>query len=172
MATNYSNIFEAAAKGTVEDVKYFVERGTDVETTGDNGWTALHHAALNCHPGGGIECYAPKILEYLVSKGADVNAKTDTGLTPLHLAAMDNPRREVLTCLIDLGADLRASSATECVPPTMPRFRKMFPVRNKNNTNCEMVYYFSDTFSFTTSINRLNNSCDVFDSCSLWLYRS
>jgi len=73
--------------------------GAEVNAADSNGWSVLHHAALN------IDFYE-EILKYLVSEGADVHDKTETGLTPLHLAAMDNPRREVLECLIRLGADV------------------------------------------------------------------
>ena len=91
-----------ANNGTVEDVKYYIERGVSVNEKDHNGRPLIHYAVR----------YNPNIdvLKYLVKQGADVNAKEDNaGWTSLHYAAashVSNP--EVFKYLIDNGADVNA----------------------------------------------------------------
>jgi len=116
--TSYKDIFEAAAKGTVDDVRDFIEaKGIDINTEDDfardvrrynivctNGWTPVMLAA-------GFNSDI-KVLEYLIEKGSvDINAKIDNDLfagkggTLLQVAALYNTNAEVLKFLIDKGAD-------------------------------------------------------------------
>ena len=99
----FVDIFDAARKGTIADVRYCVEeQGADVNT--DNGkceGTPLHVAA-------GFN--SVDVLEYLISQGADVNAKSMCGCTPLHTAALWNPNVDVVQYLISMGADVNATS--------------------------------------------------------------
>ena len=84
-ATPIVDIFEAAEKGTVNDVKRFLDQGVDVNTknpavnTPLERSTPLHLAAWR---NADVE-----VTKYLVSKGADVNAKDRFGYTPLYRAA-------------------------------------------------------------------------------------
>jgi len=83
--SSYKDFFDAAKKGTVEDVRYFVEsKGVDVNVK--NGWdsTPLHYAAK----------YNPdvEVLKYLISAGADVNAENCYGWIPLDLTNMEGKR--------------------------------------------------------------------------------
>jgi len=117
--STYKDIFEAVEKGTVEDVRYFIEaKGVDVGVRDDEGYTPLHSAATK---------YEIEIVEYLISKGADVNAKsygsrieafnlTIPKVTPL-MWPLVNIGREylieediipVFQCLISRGADVDA----------------------------------------------------------------
>ena len=116
--SKYNDIFEAVEKGTVEDVKYFIEeKDVDVNVIGGvNGHTPLHLAATN---------YKVEIMEYLISEGADVNAMSDNVLpsrsvfilpksTPLIYPLVTISTRylieediiPVLQCLISRGADI------------------------------------------------------------------
>ena len=95
------DIFDAADKGNLQDVKYFIEKkGMDVNTKDNMGWTPLHHAV-----GGNCDVDFPK---YLIEKGADVNAQTKDGTTPLHIAARDNSNLDVFKYLIENGANVNA----------------------------------------------------------------
>ena len=97
----HKNVFNAAAHGTVEDVKYFMKRGVDVNAKGDAGWTPLHFAVMNDTDA--------DVMKYLIERRADVSAKDNKGRTPLHYAA-SSPiiPIEVLKYLIDNGADVNA----------------------------------------------------------------
>jgi len=77
----FRNIFTAAMKGTVQDVKYHLDNGASVRAKGTIGTTPLHEAAGNKD----IE-----VAKFLVDKGAEVNAKDNLGNTPLHDAAERN----------------------------------------------------------------------------------
>jgi ankyrin repeat protein len=134
--SNYDNIHDAAWKGTVEDVKYFVEqKGVNVNAKDNTGHTVIQFALL----GGNAE-----IVQYLVSKGADIEPHwifdaislekgsletvklfvengvsvnhRDSGMFPLLLAAGTN-NIEVAKFLISKGADINmASSMTGQTP--------------------------------------------------------
>lgn len=96
----FKDIFEAAKKGTVQDVEYFVKNGIDVNVKNKAANTPLHNAAQ----------YNPdaEVLKYLISQGANVNAKSVGDLTPLHFAAQFNSNVEVLKCLLSQKADVNA----------------------------------------------------------------
>ena len=69
----------AAGFGNKEVVKMLIEKGADVNSKTDEGWTSLHYAT-----GGNYR----EIAELLIAKGADLNAKNSNGqITPLHWAA-------------------------------------------------------------------------------------
>jgi hypothetical protein len=132
--THYKDIWEAAGKGIVQDVAYFIENGTDVNAKDSKGKTPLLCAFKDnsnlevlkylFSKGADVKAkdkdgYTPlhiaarknfnvKVLKYLVSQGADVNAKEKYGNTPLQEVARNNPNVEVLKCLVSLGADVNA----------------------------------------------------------------
>ena len=138
MASKYNNLYHAVSDGTIDDVKYFVEkkgekveegiliscgfRGTGVEvlefliSKGANvnakedytDNTALHGYARYSN---NVE-----VLEYLISKGANVNAKCSLGKTPMHEAADANPHIEILECLIAKGADVNVKDKHNSTP--------------------------------------------------------
>jgi ankyrin repeat protein len=66
----------AAREGNLEQVRYSIKRGFDINGRDDKGFTPLHHAADK-------RCI--DIIKFLVSKGADVNARNNCGNTPLSL---------------------------------------------------------------------------------------
>ena len=93
-----NDIFQAIEKGTIAEVRYFVENeGDDVNAKGEHGSTPLHKAA---------ETSTLDVIQYLVAQGANVNAQYWRH-TPLHEAAKKNSL-EVLQYLISQGADVHA----------------------------------------------------------------
>jgi len=62
----------------INGLEYVIEQGAEINAKNDEGFTALHLAAI-----GGM----PKIVKYLIEKSANVNEKDNQGQTPLHFAA-------------------------------------------------------------------------------------
>jgi len=109
---HFKGIFEAAEKGTVEDVKYFVEKkGLDVNAINFFNDSPLHFAARN---------FNIEIAKYLISQGGKLNAKSEDGMTPLHIAVMCC-NMEVVKYFISKGVDTNAQKfdwyGEGCGPP-------------------------------------------------------
>jgi len=73
------NISDAAEKGTIEDVRYFVEKKrVDVNAQDERGTTPLYYASRSNAD--------INVLKYLISQGADVNTRTKNGYSPMSVA--------------------------------------------------------------------------------------
>jgi hypothetical protein len=106
---NQINVWEAASKGNVEQVKQYLAAGGDIEArfhlpgVPGSGGTPLHIAAA----AGRVE-----VIEFLLEHGADVNAvaqDTNRG-APLHWAVFSKQLRSV-KILVAAGADITATDA-------------------------------------------------------------
>ena len=94
--SRFEDIFDAAKKGTVEDVKFFVEKkGVDVNARNNVHNTPMHHAA-------GWNSDAD-VMQYLVSQGGKVNVKNSAGNPPLYFAVSSNSAK-VVKILVSNGA--------------------------------------------------------------------
>jgi len=89
----------ACERGDGWAVEALLGCGVDCDARDGVGRTALHRAR------DGRSALA------LCASGADVDVMSDDGLTPLHVASMDG-RSEIVVCLINAGAHLRARSRT------------------------------------------------------------
>jgi len=128
----YRDIFEAAEKGSVQDVAYFVEKGTTVnEKHTVYGRTPLHYAAMNTNV---------EVLKYLFSKGANVNAIEKEGMTPLHYAAKYNSNVEVLKCFISTGVSVNTKANNKDISGMTP-----LHYAAENNSNVEVLKYLIST---------------------------
>ncbi|MDR0327081.1 MAG: ankyrin repeat domain-containing protein [Planctomycetaceae bacterium] len=107
---SFIDIFDAAERGSIEDVRYFVEeQGTDVNAI-DYHWgrSVLHFAAQK---------NAVEVFQYLVSRGADVHATDCSLYTPFHEAAWWNYGNiAVIQYLVSVGADVNAQCAYGATP--------------------------------------------------------
>lgn len=75
-----------------------VAKGVDVKAKDEDGWTALHEAAMNDNV---------DLVAWLLAKGADPNAMYTQGGTPLHLAA-HRGHKNAVAVLLNNGAKVNA----------------------------------------------------------------
>ncbi|HXD18149.1 MAG TPA: ankyrin repeat domain-containing protein [Vicinamibacterales bacterium] len=68
---------EDEKKNLLEVTRLLVERGSDVNSTGEHGWTALHGAAYK-----GVDA----VVQFLVDRGARLEVFDEYGQTPLSIA--------------------------------------------------------------------------------------
>ena len=87
-----------AAEGDINEVKYILSKGSDVESKDKWGNTPLHYAAFNGHF---------EIVEMLLEHGAQIEFKGNGNATPLNLACQKGHLR-VVEHLINKGANLEA----------------------------------------------------------------
>jgi len=76
----------AAYNGHFEVAELLIEKGAEIDTAGESGWTALMYACRMSHA---------KIAQLLIEYGASVFKKDDYQLTALMFAAMDGDLRTV-----------------------------------------------------------------------------
>jgi ankyrin repeat protein len=98
---NRTAIFYAVQNCTTEVVEAMLNMGVDVNQTDLNGETPLVQACWNAKW---------PTVELLVNRGADPSIKTNSKYTALHGAAECNAPIEILTLLIDAGAEIGAKA--------------------------------------------------------------
>ena len=123
-SSRYPNIFEAARSGSVDDMRYFLAQGVDingarpiVQTRGTSptgtpisssigGETPLYLAVINNSND------ALDVVKFLVSQGADVNRKGAANLSPLEHVLLSRSAQavEIATFLVSQGADVANGS--------------------------------------------------------------
>lgn len=122
-----------AKTGHLEVVKYFVEKGADIEAENKDGWNALELSAeaghlevvkylveertyvgeendqLDTALRSSAEEGHLEVVKYLVSKGANVKAEDGNGNTAVHFSAREG-HLDVLKYLVTQGADINATN--------------------------------------------------------------
>lgn len=91
-------LVRAAARGDVDEAAELLRTGIDPDQADDDGWTALHAAAVFNHL---------QIVRDLLHAGADVEARDKGGFTPLLNAAQANVE-VVNALLLDTGVEVDA----------------------------------------------------------------
>ena len=79
-------------------IRRFYKRGASVNAKDNDGWTALHWAALGGHEA---------VVKLLLEKGAELESKNKNGWTPLLRAARDG-HEAVVKLLLEKGAELES----------------------------------------------------------------
>jgi CHAT domain-containing protein/ankyrin repeat protein len=94
-------LYDASAKNQSDSVKYWVEKGGDVNYWFESGYGALHQAIANDNLG---------LCEFLISKGAKVNGIEGIVFPPIFTATMNGNLRSCYE-LYAKGADLNVKDA-------------------------------------------------------------
>jgi len=94
-----TTIIEASKNGHIEIVKVMIEKGLDINTLDDVGYTALSYAALN----GYLD-----VVDLLIEYGADVNVTNHWGGNALVQAAFFG-HVDIAKILIDNGANMNVT---------------------------------------------------------------
>ncbi|HEV2601989.1 MAG TPA: ankyrin repeat domain-containing protein [Candidatus Babeliales bacterium] len=103
------NIFDAIEKGRIESVKYWLDRGVDIESANALGRTPLMKAVESVDDAG------LAIVQLLLDRGANIQATDRAGLTPLLLAVEYN-RIKVVKELLARNARLDVVSKRGFTP--------------------------------------------------------
>jgi ankyrin repeat protein len=96
---SWNTLWGAAALGYANVVTRFLEKGTPVDRRDAAGRTALHYA---------VEFRQTDILCLLLTYGADPNQQDTNGATVLHRLENGSRVSDLLTALVNAGADLDA----------------------------------------------------------------
>jgi len=126
----------AAMSNCVESVKFFLEKGLDIEAKSDAGLTPLIYAVFNNE--------STEVIHFLIDKGADIEAKSDGGYTPLMFAAGSKDSTEVIQFLIDKGADINALTYDGS---------NLLHLSAGYNKNLDVVKFFIDKFDIESRDN-------------------
>ena len=93
-------LIKNAELGNLEQVKYLIEQGTDINAKDYGGNTALTESSYEGHL---------DIVKYLIENGADINTKGANGYTAL-IWSSDKGHLEVVKYLIEQGADVNVKN--------------------------------------------------------------
>jgi len=97
----------------IDSIRFFIERGADVDVVDKNHSTLLHRASYN----GNV-----KVAQLLLEHGANVNMRNEEGHTPLHrvLAGLDDDIGDyffdTIQLLLEHGADVDALDGAQSTP--------------------------------------------------------
>uniref|UniRef100_UPI001AACA070 ankyrin repeat domain-containing protein n=1 Tax=Facilibium subflavum TaxID=2219058 RepID=UPI001AACA070 len=96
------HLFDAVGKGNIEEVKYYLSNGGNVNISNKNreDTPLLHVAVFYGHR---------EIVQLLIENGADVDITNSHGTTALHLASKKG-NAEIVKLLLEAGADITAET--------------------------------------------------------------
>src|SRR5262249_2759313 len=90
-------------------VNLLLERGADIEATGNRGETALMKALEGIASESEVIVASPPIVQLLLTHGANVNARDKEGQSPLTILVSNwESQPELAQLLLDKGADIHA----------------------------------------------------------------
>jgi uncharacterized protein len=109
-------LMHAAMYGHVDSAQRLLRAGARVDARDNDGRTALIHGAMQLRP-------SIELINRLLEHGADVNARDAEGATSLYRAALTSSP-DLITLLLDAGADARAATHAGTMPITLARVNR------------------------------------------------
>jgi len=106
-------VLRNASPSNIDTIRFFLDRGADVDAVGDNHPTLLHRASCS----GIVE-----VAQLLLERGANINARDEEGRTPLHRVLIqlgdDSAARyfDTIQLLHKHGADIDALDNANSTP--------------------------------------------------------
>lgn len=110
----------------VDVVKLLVESGADIQAVTEDGKTLCHLAVIN----------SISMTKYVLSLGLDINSMDIEGLSPLHYVVGYNENTEIVSLLIQSGADIHMT--------TMNGINLLHSAAMNNASSVAMVKYVLD----------------------------
>ena len=108
-AMSDADFLELFKYGTLQQINEAIRGGVNVNARDADNKTPLHWAVWAARWNPNLEVIAA--IRVLAEAGADVNAKDVFGGTPLIQAALNYPNLELITALIEAGADVNAEGS-------------------------------------------------------------
>merc|ERR1719192_3326066 len=108
-----TTIVEASKNGHIDIVKTLIEKGVDINTKDDYGYTSLSYAALKGHS---------EVVDLLIEYGADMNVTIHGD--SLVVYATKNGYDDLVDHLINNGANYRCTKSRNSTEKTPSRFKK------------------------------------------------
>ncbi|ATX81786.1 serine/threonine-protein phosphatase 6 regulatory ankyrin repeat subunit A [Mariprofundus ferrinatatus] len=96
--------FNSAKEGDLKSLQQTLESGFEINSTDQNGNSALHYASQGAHL---------DVMRFLIEHGADLNLQNSRLSTPLHLTAKNI---DAIRILLEAGADPNIQDADWCYP--------------------------------------------------------
>ncbi len=93
-------LLDAARDGEISKIEELIDKGVNINTQDQKGWTPLMFAVTSAHT---------KLADLLLTKGADANIGDKKGWTPL-MKATEQCNREMIHMLLEKGAILDAKN--------------------------------------------------------------
>ena len=117
----------------MEEMRWLIANGADVNVKSETGRTPLHYAAQE---------NAAAVAKLLIDNGAEVNAKANNGVTPLHETVWINAA-EVAKLLIANGAEVNAKEGENDLTPldlaNLIKHSAMQPLLRQHGGRCNKV---------------------------------
>ena len=140
---NCTPLMKAVENGDKDVVTFLIDHGANVTIKDKCGYTALHRACIiyhDCSPevlsclienGADVNLSTDNnrtplmtaceyghvnTVTFLIEHGANVNLQDRDGLTAVHYAVRGSQACEILSCLMENGADVDAKTFDDCTP--------------------------------------------------------
>lgn len=92
-----------------------LRNGANIEAVCNRQRTPLHYAVSNGYPGSASMDVRLNFIKFLIQRKAKLNVRDESGATPLWIAAKSG-KLDIVTCLIDAGADARLANNKGVTP--------------------------------------------------------